>query len=107
MRKTITALTIAATLTGTALLTITPAHANPQDDRLFYALVTGDAPAFKAIPRRELIKTARQTCKGLRQGLTIIETHDLMTESGFTDTQASAFLAGAVVFYCPDQKNNY
>jgi hypothetical protein len=99
--------TTSAALIGATLLVASPAQASPKDDRLFYALVTSDEPALKGIKRRDLVKTARETCKFLRSGFTILDAYDLMTESGFTNGEATAFLAGAIVFYCPDQENNY
>lgn len=104
--KKIIAATVAA-LTGATLLLAPPAQASASDNRLFYRLVTSEAPALRAIKQRDLVSTAKETCKFLRNGFTILDAHDLMTESGFTNNEASAFLAGAIVFYCPDQEDNY
>ena len=98
---------VASVLIGIGLVAAPPAQANAKDDRLFYSIVTSEARALKAIPRKQLVKTAKETCKFLRAGFTILDAYDLMSESGFTDKEAAAFLAGAVVFYCPEQENNY
>lgn len=105
MKKVIAA--TSAALIGATLLLAPPAQAGPKDDRLFYTLVTQEAPTLKAVGRKNLIKTARETCRYLRSGFTIIDAYDLMEESGFAEREISAFLAGAVVFYCPDQEDNF
>ncbi len=96
-----------AALIGTTLLLAPPAQAAAKDDRLFYTLVTADAPTLKGVGRKQLVKTARETCRFLRNGFTIIDAYDLMEDSGFTEREISSFLAGAVVFYCPDQEDNF
>lgn len=98
---------IASLLVGIGLVVAPPAQANARDDRLFYSLVTSEARSLKAIPRKQLVKTAKETCKFLRAGFTILDAYDLMEDSGFTAAEATAFLAGAVVFYCPEQENNF
>lgn len=104
--KKVIALAVSAAAVG-ALFLATPAQASTGNDRLFYSLVTKDAPTLKAVPRRDLVKTAKETCKFLRNGFTIMDAYDLMEESGFSDKEISPFLAGAVVFYCPDQEDNF
>jgi hypothetical protein len=90
-----------------ALLFAPPAQAGVREDKLFYSLVTGDAPTLKGVSRQQLVKTAKETCKFLRAGFTIMDAYDMMDESGFTNKEITVFLAGAVVFYCPDQEDNY
>lgn len=112
MKKVIAASVVAAcalALGAPAAHAATPA-AGPvslSDDIQFYALVTKEEPALRAISRKKLVKTAKTTCRYLRTAGTILDAHDLMTESGFTDDQATAFIAGAIVFYCPDQEDNF
>ena len=105
MKKIIAA--VSAALIGATLLTASPAQASAKDDRLFYSLVTKDAPSLKAVGRKQLVKTARATCKFLRSGFTIMDAFDMMSDTGFTDREATAFIAGSVVFYCPDQESNF
>ena len=104
MKKILTALT--AAIIGVTILA-TPAQATPQDDRLFYSLVTTDAPTLKTVGRKQLIKAARATCKYLRAGNTIMGAYNIMEDTGFTDNEITSLLAGAVVFYCPDQQDNF
>lgn len=78
-----------------------------RDDKLFVQLVTKEAPSLKGIPRATMVKTAKSTCKYLRAGFTILDAVELMQDNGFTENESMAFIAGAVVFYCPDQENNF
>ena len=103
MRKIITLVVALPLLLGFAA----PAQASPSDDKLFFTLVTSDAPTLKAVGRKQLVKTARATCKFLRSGFTIMDAYDMMEDNDFTDEEISSFLAGAIVFYCPDQTDNY
>ena len=77
------------------------------NDKLFYSLVTKDAPTLKAVSRPQLVKTARATCKFLRSGFTIMDAYEMMEENLFTEKEITAFIAGAIVFYCPEQADNY
>ena len=77
------------------------------NDRLFVKIISSEEPIFKGIPRKTMVKTAKTTCKFLRSGFTIVESVELMASSGFTEDQAMTFVAGAIVFYCPEQEYNY
>lgn len=77
------------------------------NDALFYSLVTKDAPTLKPVGRKQLVKTARATCKFLRSGFTIMDAYEMMEENLFTEKEITAFIAGAIVFYCPEQADNY
>lgn len=83
------------------------AVASASDDRMFFRLITKEAPSLKPAGQKTLVKTAKQTCKFLRSGFTILDAYDLMEDNGFTQKEITAFLAGAIVFYCPEQENNY
>lgn len=111
MKKIIAATASAVLAAATAIVVAPPAQAaSPSDireDRLFVRLVTEEAPSLKGIGRKTMVKTARQTCKFLRTGFTIIDAIDLMQESGFSENEAIAFISGAVVFYCPEQEDNF
>jgi hypothetical protein len=104
MKKIIAAAT--AAIVGTLLLA-PPASAGVQDDKLFYKLVTAEAPALKQVTRKQLVKTAKETCKFLRAGFGIMDAVDLAEDAGLTQNEATAMVAGAVVFYCPEQENNW
>jgi hypothetical protein len=105
VKKTIALIT--AALFGGAVLLAPPATAGPRDDRLFYSLVTGEAYTLKAVSRKKLVSVAKETCKGLRSGLTILDIYEMMDDSGFRPNEISSFIAGAIVFYCPDQEDNF
>jgi hypothetical protein len=98
---------MAAVLIGGTALIAPPANAGPRDDRLFYSLVTKEAYTLKAVPRKKLVKVAKETCKGLRAGLTITDIWEIMEDTGFRQNEISSFIAGAVVFYCPEQEDNF
>ena len=94
-----------------ALITATPASASTpaaaSDDRLFVKLVTKEAPDLKGISLKTMVKTAKSTCKFLRSGWTILDAVELMQETGFSENASMSFVAGAIVFYCPEQENNF
>jgi hypothetical protein len=90
---------------------IAPAQASAptglRDDKLFVKLVTAEAPTLKGIPRKTMVKTAKQVCKYLRAGFTILDAVYLMEDNDFTENESMSFVAGAVVFYCPEQEDNF
>jgi hypothetical protein len=94
-------------LIGAGLLLAPPASAGIKEDKAFYAFVTKQAPAFKGITRPKLVKTAKTTCEFMRSGFTILETVEVMEDAGFTENQSITFVAATVVFYCPEQEDNY
>lgn len=83
------------------------APAGIKDDKMFVKLVTASAPTLKGISRKTMVKTAKQTCKFLRGGFTILDAVDIMEDNGFTQNESTAFIAGAIVFYCPEQEDNF
>jgi hypothetical protein len=78
-----------------------------RDDKLFVKIISEEAPIFKGVSRKTMVKTAKTTCRFLRSGFTIFEVVESMEDSGFTQNQSMTFVAGAIVFYCPDQEDNY
>lgn len=110
-KKIAAAVAASALLLGGSTIAAAPAQASAstgiKDDKLFVKLVTSSAPGLKGIPRKTMVKTAKQTCKFLRNGYTILDAVDLMEESGFTQNESTAFIAGAIVFYCPEQEDNF
>ena len=87
--------------------TQTVAVAGIKDDKLFVKIVSNEARGFKGIPRKTMVKTAKQTCKYLRAGFTVLDAVYLMEKTGFTENESMTFVAGAVVFYCPEQEDNF
>lgn len=96
---------------STAFITAAPAQASvpaaASDDRLFVKLVTKEAPELRGISTKTMVKTAKSTCKFLRSGFTVLDAVELMEDNGFSEKASIAFVAGSIVFYCPDQENNY
>lgn len=114
-RKIISTLAVLSIAVGGSIAVAPSASASTQtvsvsgirDDKLFVKIISEEAPIFKGIPRKTMVKTAKTTCKFLRSGFTIFEVVESMEDSGFTENQSMTFVAGAIVFYCPDQEDNY
>lgn len=104
--KKIIALTTAL-LIGVGLLLAPPANAGIREDKAFFSFVTKEAPTLKGISRKEMVKVAKKTCKFMRSGFTVIEAVDIMEEAGFTQKESVTFIAATIVFYCPDQEDNF
>lgn len=77
------------------------------NDRLFLKTIRATEPMLKRVSSKTLIDTAKGACKAMRSGLTILDVVALGEESGLDSEVAVALTAGAVVFYCPEQENNY
>lgn len=118
MKKTIAAIAASAILVtsfavaapaASASTSVTPAVAQTltSNDNLFVKLVRKEDSVFKKVPSATMVKTAKATCKFIRSGFSTIDAVNLMEESGFSNNASLAFVAGAVVFYCPEQQNNF
>lgn len=103
MKKLITlALTTLLLALGVAVAPAANAWSNR--DYQYVRAVRSEAPAFKAVPMRDLVKIAKLNCQALRGGWSsVVDLVDEGLDAGFTQKQAIALVAGAVVFYCPDQ----
>lgn len=106
MKKRIAAI-VAATAIAFVGVGAAPAQAAVNNDRLFVKLVVAEAPELKGISLKTMVKTAKSTCKYLRAGFGALDAVDLMQSNGFSENAATAFVAGSVVFYCPEQEGNY
>lgn len=102
MKKFIAAVTTLALLVlGVVLAPAASAWTNR--DYQFVRAVRAEAPAFRAVPMRSMVKIAKLTCDELDGGWsTVLDIVDDGIEAGFTQKQAIALVAGAVVFYCPE-----
>lgn len=93
---------------ATAATTTAPAAAPSwtSNDRLFVKAVRAQAPAFRSIPARDLIESAKLACEVLDTGYyTVFDVVDTAIEAGFSQKQAITLVAGAVVFYCPEYED--
>jgi hypothetical protein len=105
--KKLTALMVGVLLT-VGLVAAPSAQANSkQNDNLFVQLVREEAPELRFAKKKQMVKAAKQTCRYLRSGGTILESVVIAVDSGLSRNTAMALIAGAVVFYCPEQENNY
>lgn len=106
--KKIAAFAAAVALAMVGFVAVAPAaSAGPRDDALFVKLVKKEAPELRGVSSRQLIKTAKETCSFLRAGFTILEAVELAEEAGLSQNAGMSIVAGAIVFYCPEQENNF
>jgi hypothetical protein len=105
--KKITALTIAA-LVAFGLVIAPPAQASSKkNDDLYVKVIRSEAPILRGVPKRDLIKGAKTTCRYLRSGNGILDAVNIALDAGLSRNVAYTLVAGAVVFYCPEQEGNY
>lgn len=76
-----------------------------REDRMFYQLLIKEAPSFRGASQKSLVKTAKSTCKYLRAGYDAVDAVLLMERNGFSESEAVAFTAASMVFYCPEQES--
>ena len=101
MKKILTAALTAGLLTvGVSV----PAEALTRNDRQYLQAVRSADSALRRIPNRTLIDSARTTCRYLRSGATIDDVFYTAVDAGLTRKTATALIAGAITFYCPDQR---
>lgn len=101
---------IAAVLAAVVMLGLVfapPAQASKKNDNLYVKVIRAESPELRFVKRGTLIKTAKATCRYLRAGGGILDAVQIGRESGFSRDTALTLVAGAVVFYCPDQEGNY
>jgi len=97
----------AALMLGVGLIAA-PAQATPKRDQdLYVKLVRQEAPELRQVKRKELINAARTTCRYLRAGGGILDAVSIGIDSGLKRNTSIAVVAGAVVFFCPEQEANY
>jgi hypothetical protein len=101
MNKKIVAVVASA---GLALACAAPAYAGPREDNLFVKLVRTEARELKSVPKKQLISLAKETCKFLREGFDVLDAVEIAEDEGIRTGTAIALVAGAVVFYCPEQE---
>jgi hypothetical protein len=109
MKKIIIALVtaIAFVSVGVAAPSSALAPTDRANDNLFIKILRSESPTFKYSNRKTLIKTAKSTCKFLRNGYGMITAIETMEDSGFDYDESLSFVVGAVIFYCPEQEGNY
>lgn len=89
---------------GLALACAAPAYAGPREDNLFVKIIRSEATELRSVPKKNLISLAKETCKFLRSGFTVLDAVDIAEDEGIRSKTAIALVAGAVVFYCPEQE---
>jgi hypothetical protein len=102
MKKMAAAALAALALAGTTAVSAQAATPTwTTKDYAFVRLVRSEAPAFKAVGARLLVKSAHLTCDALDEGLDESEAAAMMMDSGFTQHQALVFTTASMVVYCP------
>jgi hypothetical protein len=93
-----------AVLASTTMLAAPAQASSPaysSKDYAFVRLVRSEAPSFKYVGAKLMIKSAKLTCDTLDSGLDESEAAWMMVDSGFTKRQAIVFISAAMVVYCP------
>lgn len=102
-RLVVVAAVVAIAVVGLA----SPAQASASNDRAYVNAIRNEAPELHGVKSKDLIKTAKLTCRALRAGSGMFDLITLAENNGLETDTATALIAGAVVFYCPDQETNY
>jgi hypothetical protein len=98
---------VAGLMLGVGVLAAPPAQASKKNDDQYVRIIRAEAPELKRVSRAQLIKGAKTTCKYLRSGGGILDAIDMALDAGIRRNTALTLVAGAVVFYCPEQEGNY
>lgn len=107
MKKTIS-LIIASIITAGLLVAVAPsASALTNNDRNYLSAIRDRAPALRGVSARTLVSMAKTVCRTLRSGYTIMDVVSVGIESGVDIVEVTAITAGAVIYYCPDQREDY
>lgn len=94
---------VAALVIGGSLFLAPPASAGPKKNRLFYSMVTEQAPSLR-IGRAFLVRNAKANCRNMRRGVSPTRLAWILVEHGLTVNAAVAFVGGSITFYCPGQE---
>ena len=104
-------------LAGVAALALTITVAAPataavttklnKNDRLYVSILRSEVSELRYVSPAQLVKGAKITCKGLRSGMTLLDVVEIAVDNGLSENTAMALVAGAVVFYCPEQEDNF
>lgn len=104
MKKTLACVVAAA---GLLFVSAAPAQASAptytNKDNMYYRAVVSEEPSLRAVGKGLLIKSAKTTCRALRSGVDPYDLYDMALQSGLTEDEFIALLAGALTFYCEDQ----
>lgn len=99
---------------ATAVLLVgfsTPAHAvvpsMTKKDKQYVRVIRMESPSLRFVSPRQLVRIAKLNCRGLRAGLTIPDVVMAGVSGGLDEDTVLTLVAGAVIFYCPEQENNF
>jgi hypothetical protein len=77
---------------------------NSDEDSYLTAVRSKDS-ALYSVPDASLVELAGTICQSLRSGIPVQRVIQTGLDSGLSTNQVAALVAGAVVFYCPDQES--
>lgn len=79
-----------------------------RNDKAFVKAVRNESPILYGVGARLLISTAKETCKFLRNGYGgVLDAVGFAEDGGLDEDTAMTIVAGAVIYYCPEQESNY
>jgi len=105
MVKRISALIGAIIVAGALSLTaVSPAQAYTSNDNLYFKVVRLEAPELRGVSKKTLKSSAKATCRYLRAGGTVYRAVEIAENNGLNTDTAVTLVAGAVVFYCPEEE---
>jgi hypothetical protein len=92
---------------GASVFVAAPAQASPKNDRLYVKVLKAEAPILSSVKAVTLIKSGKLTCKYLRSGASLFDAVEVAEEAGLDNDTTLSMVAAAVVFFCPEQENNF
>jgi hypothetical protein len=105
MGRKLSAVTVGVLLT-VGLVAAPPAQADARNDNMYVSTIRGVAPELKRVGKKSLVKTGKATCRYLRAGGSVLGSLEMAMDAGLPRNTSIALVAGAVVFYCPEQEDN-
>lgn len=104
----ITAAAAFALVISTAAPAVASAPSYTRNDKSYLKTIRAESPALYGVNSKLLISTAKETCKFLRKGYgTIFDAIGIAEDGGLDEDTAMTMVAGAIIFYCPEQEDNY
>ncbi len=105
---------IAAAVVSLALVVCTAAPAvasapsYSRNDKQYVSAVRTESPILKKVGAKSLISLGKETCLFLRKGYgTIFDAIAIGEDSGLDEDTSMTLVAGAIIYYCPEQEDNY
>ena len=75
------------------------------EDSAYLSAVRSKDSALYSVPDSQLVSLAGTICQSLRSGVPVRQVLQTGLDAGLSVNQVAALVAGAVVFYCPEQES--